>query len=371
MSQVAHTGAHAAARVAELLDRSRAQRVFLVTGRESYASCGAKAALRPALAGRAVLRFTEFAVNPRAEDIERGVALLREHGADIVIAVGGGSVLDMAKLVCMCAASDASVVDHILGREFDRGGVPLIAVPTTAGSGAEATHFAVAYIDKHKYSVTDLRMRPTHAVLDAGLTASLSPALTASTGVDVISQAIEAYWSVKSTEESREYAVRAATGAREHLVAAVERPTPAARDAMLTSANLAGKAIDITRTTAPHALSYAFTIGWGVPHGHAVGLTLGAVFQHNLDVSDADSADPRGAAFVRERMADLRRILGDTADDLRGFVAGLGLETRLRGLGIARSDLPEISRAVNEQRLKNNPRRLDAETIGRILEAIY
>lgn len=360
------------AEVASVLDELGAGRVFLVTGRGSFAGSGARDALAPALRDREVASFVDFEVNPKVEDVERGVAALRAHRAEVVVAVGGGSVLDIAKLISICAANDGPVRDHVTGaRPFAAAGVPVIAIPTTAGSGAEATHFAVCYVDGDKYSVTDERMRPAHAVLEPSLTTSMPPALTASTGVDALSQAIESLWSTRSTDESRGYARDAARLAIANLPGAVAAPTPEVRAAMMQAAHLAGKAIDIARTTAPHALSYKLTTGWGVPHGHAVGLTLGGVFDYNRGVVAGDVNDARGAAFVQDRMRELDELLGPAASDLRGFIAGLGLETRLRALGVTRADLPAIAGAVNHERLRNNPRRLSPEAIGRILEDIY
>lgn len=369
-----------AGRCAELdgiLSRLGARSVFLVTGRDSYARSGAESALAPALEGRRVVRFYEFAPNPTAEDVEAGVRRFRADPCDALVAVGGGSVIDMAKLVNACAAAgEGDVSARLRGELALAPGVPLVAIPTTAGSGAEATHFATVYVGGEKYSAAEEGMRPTHAILDPALTASLPPALTAATGLDALAQGIESIWSVRADERSLADAREAVRLSSRSLVTATCSPDDESRRDMLEAAHRAGRAIDRSRTTAPHALSYALTTGFGIPHGHAVGLTLGAIFAWNARTEEGDLADPRGPEWVRSRIAELCQMLGCETGDAAGtsldeLMAKLGLETRLRKLGVSRGDLPSLVRSVNAERLANNPRRLPPEAVGRVLESVY
>ena len=147
-------------------------------------------------------------------------------------------------------------------------------------------------------------------------------------------------WNVHSTEESRALAGEAITLALRHLVSCVECPTPEARLGMCAASHAAGKAINLTRTTAPHALSYTMTARFGVPHGHAVALTLGQVLAFNSGVTDDDVTDPRGAAFVRGTLEHLNRLLecGDAAEALgriEALMKSVRLETRLCDVGNA------------------------------------
>lgn len=371
-----HSGPGSSAELGGILTRLGARSVFLVTGRASYAGSGAEAALAAALEGRRVVRFCEFEPNPTVDEVERGVGLFSSDPCDVLVAVGGGSVLDMAKLVNACAASEGEVPAQLRNEVALAPGVPLVAIPTTAGSGAEATHFATVYVEGEKYSTVDEGMRPTEVILDAQLTATLPAALSASTGIDALAQGIESYWSVSANEQSLADAREAVQLATRSLVAATCNPDEASRRDMLEAAHRAGRAIDRSRTTAPHALSYALTLGFGVPHGHAVGLTLGAVFAWNAHTGAGDLSDPRGSEWVGARMGELCRLLdcsdGDAARTaLDGLMGKLGLETRLRALGVSRSDLPALARSVNEERLANNPRRLPPEAVGQVLESIY
>src|SRR5690606_25840825 len=141
----------------------------------------------------------------------------------------------------------------------ERDGPPLLAVPTTAGTGSEATHFAVVYIDGVKHSLAHPLLRPDLVILDPLLTYAMPPGLTAATGLDALSQGIEALWAVGATTKSVGYAARAVELAAGALETAVIAPDRTARRAMMEAAHASGLAIDISKTTAPHALSYAIS----------------------------------------------------------------------------------------------------------------
>ena len=255
MKQRVLFGSGAIRRLPRLLDGIAARRVFLVTGRTSFDRCGAAEALQPMMDDRRVVgRFCDFSENPKLEDLVRGIDAFRSVAPDAVVAVGGGSALDMAKLVNALAHQDAAPLDIVQGRQqIGRPGVPLIAVPTTSGSGSEATHFGVLYVGNVKYSIAAAQLLPTAAVVDPALTCSLSPPLTAVSGMDAFAQAVESYWSVHSTDESKGYARRAISLALRYLPEAVHTPTRTSRRAMSKAAHLAGCAINVTKTTGAHA----------------------------------------------------------------------------------------------------------------------
>ena len=160
--------------------------------------------------------------------------------------------------------------------EISSPGKKLIAIPTTSGSGSEATHFAVVYVGGEKFSVAHpIYMLPNVVVLNPSLTYSMDSYQTALSGVDAFAQAMESYWSVNSTEESKKYSIEALELIIEHLPLAVNY-NDNSRDIMLHAANLAGKAINIAKTSGAHAISYVLTSKFNIPHGQAVALTLPA-----------------------------------------------------------------------------------------------
>jgi len=274
--------------------------IVLLTGRSSYAACGARDFLEPFLSGRSVTRLTTIGENARAEDVEEKLRLLPDR-VDAFVAVGGGTVLDTAKLLRNGFP------------ETVHEGVPYLAIPTTAGTGAEATRFAVYYDRGVKRSADDVRYLPTDVVLLPELPRSLSAYQQASTEFDAYAQAVESLWAKGATEESRTYA-------RKALALMAE-------GRQMLGSYWAGRAIDISRTTAAHALSYFLTAEYGIPHGHAVYMMFEYVCRNN--------GHPE---FIREVPA---------LQTLRDFVAERGLDwTAFRDALFDR---------VNRERLANNP----------------
>jgi alcohol dehydrogenase class IV len=351
------------------------QSIFLVADSVAYAASGAEAILRPLLADRTVTVFDSFEPNPKLAEVEACAAALRETNADTLLAVGGGTAMDVAKLANWLVTQNAGKEEILRGVwESPRTPLPLIAVPTTAGTGSEATHFAVVYVDGHKHSVAHPLMRPSVAVVDGALSASSPPMLTAHSGLDALCQAIESVWAIGANETSLPFAREALELAWENLEAAVNAPTPAAREAMALAAHLAGQAINLTKTTVPHALSYTITSEHNLPHGAAVALTLGAALAFNSEVSEKDCLDARGPEAVRERMVMIYSAMGarDAAEAARRFDAlakAIGCSTSLAEAGITEAvQMERICATVNVERLANNPRRLTPEDLRGLLQ---
>lgn len=361
--------------------RDRAElfgRVFLVTGKDSFESSGARKCLKRVLNWPTVCRFSDFTPNPKSEDVQRGIMEFKVFSPDNVVAVGGGSVIDMAKLINYFATNEIGTCDYIAGKRGTKQGKPLIAIPTTAGSGSEVTSFAVMYVDRTKYSVDQPSLLPNVAVVDPYLTESLPSHITAATGMDALGQAIESYWSVNSTGISKQYASQAIRLAISNLTAAVNRSDISARRAMAEAAHLAGKAINITRTTAPHAISYPLTAYFGVPHGHAVGLTLSCVLDYNSRVCEADLQDPRGCDYVRRTLDEIAGLLGheDVGSACQGLdhlMEQIGLPSRLSELGVeSEGDLECIvANGCTPARMKNNPRSFTVDSLRQLLLEIW
>ena len=361
----------------DILRNYNARNIFLVTGKDSYRLCGAEEAVSKLPQAYSFSRFCDFESNPKLNDAERAMELFLEEDYDLILAIGGGSVMDMAKLIKIFSQQSGRPIEYVKKeKEIKDGGVPLVTIPTTSGSGSEATHFAVVYVDKKKYSVAHPNLLPDHAILDPLLTMDLPPRITASTGMDALSQAVESYWNVDSTDESQKYAKEAIALILENLVTAVNDPLPKSREYMLIASHLAGKAINITKTTAPHALSYHLTSEHKVPHGHAVALTLGEVFVYNGLVTEEDVTDKRGVEYVRKTMHELNSLLGcsdaeSSREKIRGIMNSIGLETHLSSFGVVEKDIEPILNSVNPERLKNNPRFLTKPLIKEVLFNIF
>jgi len=360
--------------VESLLIELGSQKIFLVADATAYAASGASDILEPIIAGELAFTFDDIEVNPKLAGVLACAEKIRETKPDLLMVVGGGSAMDVAKLANWFA-SEEKVADRFLAGESSEVGcqLPLVAIPTTAGSGAEATHFAVVYVDGVKKSASHVSLRPTVAVVDPQLTAQLPATITAHSGLDALCQSIESIWSVGANEESLNYATEALDLIWNHLERAVNESTPESRAAMARGSHLAGQAINITKTTLPHALSYSITTQHGVPHGVAVALTLGPALIYNEGVSDADCMDSRGPDSVRERIDSIRHIMGNTsveecASQFETLLGSIGCSTTLREAGITdENQLKLICQDVNAERLRNNPRRISEQEILNLL----
>ncbi|WP_437194073.1 phosphonoacetaldehyde reductase [Planctomicrobium sp. SH527] len=360
-----------------LLSSMGVRSVFLVTDTDAYVCSGAKTILEPLLKPFRITCFSGFEPNPKLEDIQAGIAKFRQNPADVVVAIGGGTAIDISKMIAACATDNCNVKSVVLNLQGLPARVcPLIVAPTTAGTGSEATQFAVVYVDGVKYSVDDQKLLPDWCILDPKLTATLPAKITAQSGLDAFCQAIESIWSVRSTESSCRDAVEAAKLAYAHLYQVVHSPTPVSRHAMTRASHLAGRAINRTRTTAPHAVSYALTSDFGIPHGHAVALTIGPMLVHNAGVTDADVNDPRGVAHVQSRIALILQVINCSTPEegnvaIQQFVRSLGCKTQLGELGVfGEETFRKISAKVNLERLQNNPRRVTSDQLVEMMRSV-
>ena len=195
-----------------LLEKLKSKKIFLVTGKDSYFSSGASSKLLELLNDYQVNRFCAFSTNPAIEDVLQGTNSFNKDKYDIIIAVGGGSVLDMAKLIKAVSSLDEDPEESITqNKKWQIKNIPLIAIPTTFGSGSEATTFAVLYINGAKYSLNNEALLPEYVFLEPEFTFDTPQYIAASCSFDALSQAIEAMWSVHSTAASIQFSTEAIT----------------------------------------------------------------------------------------------------------------------------------------------------------------
>lgn len=349
---------------------ANAKRILLVRGGESYRSSGAEKIINQKLQFAFVFEYFGFEANPKSLDVAIGGKIANELRPDLIVGIGGGSVMDMAKLIKACAACPA-LADQIIVDNSDEGllDVPLVLVPTTAGTGSEVTEFAVAYVKGKKYSVSNPMLRPNAVILDGNLAVSNTPYQIACNGLDAIAQAVESYWAKGATSESKTYAIAALNIGLETLPALLD---PSADNAtfqmMLEASCLAGMAINISKTTAPHAWSYGFTSELGVPHGHAVWLTLPQVFQVHALSNLGSGRETR----LESEMNDLMAIFGipepcHAAHHLKSFVKSLGVEPDFARVGAAdRRFRAKLAGMINQERMTNNPVDFTPEQVKQI-----
>ena len=328
--------------------------VMIIHGRASYAASGAENYISSFLMQNNLkpIHFCDFSINPKKEDVDKGVAIMNDKKPDQIIAIGGGSVIDVAKLV-----------RHFSGRHD----IPLTAIPTTAGTGAEATQFAVCYIGGVKHSISAPSILPNKVVLRPELTYNNPPYLTACTGFDALAQAIEAFWNINSTKESDAYAIQAINLLFPTLPK--KRLTHKDRAILLKGANLSGRAINITKTTVPHALSYTLTSKYGYPHGHAVALTFPFFLQYNLlgDKKYYQGTNFEDYKIKMEILCDmLHTVPEESFSMMKDYSQQMGL-----GFDSNRDfDDKIVAKGINMERAKNTPIAINDKIIQSAVDSI-
>ena len=316
--------------------------------------------------GIQVTRFSEFAPNPSWASCEKGTEVYLENGCDAVIAVGGGSAMDVGKCIALWsyAGVGRASSEVLLAVEPTK----LVAIPTTAGTGSEATRFAVIYKDGKKTSIDDPAMLAQAVVLDGRLLSELPPYHRRATMMDALCHAIESFWSVNSTELSRAYAMDAIHQIMKNIESYLANE-PAGNEAMLMAANRAGKAINITKTTAGHAMCYKLTTKFGMAHGHAAGVCVGALWPYmkeRVRLHPEDCQDPRGVAHLNECFRQLEEEL--KCHDFAQILLRLGLSAP--SVKLTEADYDELAASVNVDRLANHPMKLSPEEIKALYHTI-
>jgi alcohol dehydrogenase class IV len=358
---------------ARLADHLPSGRTLFVTDRDVVA-LGLTDACRESI-GDLVL-FDAVEADPSLETLLAAVAAGREAGVTSVIGFGGGSPMDVAKLAAYLLGSGDDL-DRIWGVGLATGKhLPLALVPTTAGTGSEATPVAVITCPGgEKRGVNSPALVADWAALDATLTLGMPRGLTAATGIDAIVHAIEAFTSAKAKNPLSDlYAVKALELLSANLLTACDDPTNlAARSAMLLGAHLAGLAFANAPVAGVHALAYPLGGVHHLPHGLSNALMLRHVLQHNQDAAREEYAtlaqvlDPECAGQGSQAQAAL------VIARLDALVAATGIAPRLRDHGIEQEDIPLLAReAMKQQRLLvNNPCAIDETDARRLYEAAW
>ena len=323
--------------------------------------------------GKPHVLFSDFTPNPVYEDVCKGIDLFQITKCDSILAVGGGSAIDVAKCIKLAVlakeGNDALIPPLVSTRvECDGSKIPFIAIPTTAGTGSESTHNAVMYYEGVKMTVTNDGILPDYAVLEPSVLKTLPLYQKKCTMMDALCQGIESWWSVNSTEESYEYSRKTI-----ELIMAnwhkyiFENDDEASKQIML-AANYGGRAINITQTTAAHAFSYKITSLYNLPHGHAVAVCLPEIWEYMLGNMDK-CIDSRGSAYL----SDIFYLIAKTMDRENPVKAIELFRQMMKEMDLKNpvsenreEELNMLSTSVNPVRLKNNPVRIDLNS-ARIL----
>lgn len=306
--------------------------------------------------------------DPTIDSVQSVVDSVRDTRPDWIVAIGGGSVLDTAKAASVVAKNQGDVLDHLRGDiQIQSPGIPLIAVPTTAGSGSEVTPYAsiTDLCKMRKVSLSHDYLYPRYAVIDPTLTNSLTRQQTAVSGMDALSHALEGYWSNQSTPVTDAHALAAAKLMLTTLANAYsDVEDTGARQSVMEGSMLAGLTISNAKTTAVHAVSYPMTVYYHIPHGLACSMLLPVLIRYNA------------GAMTRGKEQHLLSALGytsmnDLAEAIEHLKKLLDMPSRLRDLGLKKADIATIvDNGFRPDRMNNNPRLISTAELTALLITI-
>jgi acetaldehyde dehydrogenase/alcohol dehydrogenase len=382
----------------EHLRQVRAQQVLVVTDGPSERR-GVADLLRPYLGGAAVRVFSDVVPEPDESVVRAGVEALERARPDVIVAIGGGSVLDAAKAMRLFYESPGLTLEELALPFLDARKrvaeypqvahrVRLIAVPTTAGTGSEVSPASVITMGHRKVTLVDYSLVPDMAIVDPALTLSMPPDVTADTGVDALTHAIEAGVSIFASPYTDAFCAQAARHVFEALPRAWSHGSDlAARTAMANAATMAGLAFSNAFLGVNHALAHAVGARFGIPHGRANGIFLPHVMRYNASLPAKFMPAPGYSSYVSpEKYAQLGWVLfgGRTDEERRQrlldrvdeLLTGLRMPRSLRAAGVGEEDfeaaLPDLARAAfTDPSARTNPRRPLLREIVQLLRAGY
>ncbi|KPJ62151.1 MAG: hypothetical protein AMS15_04965 [Planctomycetes bacterium DG_23] len=341
--------------------KSLGKRALVLTGRRAMKEAGIEKRLLDILSALGVEShlFDRVPPEPDLTVVDEARCLIRKHTCDLVIGLGGGSVIDVAKAAGGLANEEAPAAAFHQGKKVEKGGLPIIAIPTTSGTGTEVTRNSVI-IDKKrrvKKSIRDDALMPRVAIIDPELTLTLPPEVTAYTGMDALTQAIESFTSIHSTPLTDALAFKAFGLLSQSLLQAVKDGKDLeARTDMSYGSLLAGMALANARLGAVHGLAHPLGVRYDIAHGMVCGILLPFVMHMNL-------------AFAKEKY----RALGEAVNqDVIAWVEKTsdeaGLPKDLSNYNLRKEDFPEImEEALQSGSTAANPKKVTQEDLLKIL----
>lgn len=319
--------------------------------------------------GRDKFIIKEFAYsNPELKQLYQVYEETKAENIDLVIAVGGGSVLDVGKsLCCLFAEKDltlASMTELIKNKSYKAPAAKWIGVPTTAGTGSEVTCWATIWDSENsvKYSVDTQSNYAYAAVVDPVLASTMPVQLSVSSALDAVAHAVESYWAKASNAVSRQFALGAISTIMEHMDELISGDMKA-HEYMALGSMMAGLAFSNTRTTACHSISYPLTMKYHIPHGVAVSMLIAPVTRLNLTL-----IENKERLFAAFGVADEQAL----AVRINEILAAAGIKHTLQEWGASKEDFADLIRhSITKGRADNNPAEITPSVVEDILHEIY
>jgi alcohol dehydrogenase class IV len=346
------------------------KKIFVLCGKKSFDNSGAKFFFDSLLVNKEIKLFYKSSELPIFEELIKIINDIKSFKPDLILAVGGGTVIDYAKIANVIDVRD-DLKNLIINYSypFKNKFTKLAVIPTTAGSGAEVTSNAVIYVDGIKHSFESELLVPDNFFLIPKFLTSAPYKIKASAGFDAIAQALESLVSRKSNEQSVKYASKSLGVSINSFISFIDNPNLKNATEMSIASNLAGRAISISKTTAPHATSYPFTSLFNISHGHAVGLFFEDFFKFNYDnISKSETSFDLNKRFdLIFTLFDVENIT-DFSKKILLIKSQANLECNLSNLNINISKNSEkIIKGINLLRLGNNPVKIGEKDILEII----
>ena len=345
------------------------KKIFVLCGKKSFVNSGAENLLKKINNSEVKLSYKKSEI-PILEELIEIIKDIKNFKPDLFLAIGGGAVIDYAKIANVVdIRPDLAELIVNYTYPFKKKFTKLAVIPTTAGSGAEVTSNAVIYVDGIKHSFESELLIPDHFFLIPEFLISAPNKIKASSGFDAIAQALESLVSRKSNDKSVEYASKSLRVSVNSFISFINDPNMKNATEMSVASNLAGKAISISKTTAPHAASYPFTSLFNISHGHAVSLFFEKFFKFNYD-----NLDKSETSFDLKKRFDLIFNLFDV-QDINGFNSKISLikkkanledDLKKFNIDIIKSS-EDVLKGINLLRLGNNPVKIDGKDILNII----
>jgi alcohol dehydrogenase class IV len=363
------------------LAKTLGRRAFVVCGSRTLAANGTLDQLQASLreADIAVESLGTISREPEVEDVDQFTGRLCEHqlrDGDLVLAIGGGSAMDLGKAVAAMATNRASptVRDYLegvgRGLKIEASPLPVLAMPTTAGTGSEATKNAVisSQDPPFKKSLRSDSMIPRAVLIDPELTAALPPKITAHTGMDAITQLIESYLSRRSTVMTRLLALKGLQIALVSITEAVREGRRGAREMMANAALLSGMSLANSGLGMAHGVAAALGVVCGVPHGLACAVMLPVALRANRNVALDDLAHLSRAVEIAVESDSADQAADEFIERIELLCQAIGIPRRLSEIGVERHVLPDLVRGSRGNSMSGNPREVSDDELHSILE---
>lgn len=308
--------------------------------------------------------FNNFSPNPTLEQVSEGLDFFRKHNCNGILAIGGGSALDVAKAIVYFNNENTPLSN--IDNKHDIANILLFAIPTTAGTGSEATDFAVIYNQGKKYSIYHEGLLPDYVLLQTEFLYTLPEYQKKCSLLDALCQGIESYWSISSNEESRKFAelgIKKIWNNKEEFL----KNNEFALKEVLEGANLCGRAIQITKTTAPHAMSYKLTSLFFIPHGHAVALCLTNVWELMEKVVDENKNNLEQLFFNLANFLN-QKTPEDAIYEFKKLLIHWEIKSPRKP---NEEEFNILCNSVDSQRLSNHPIKLTQNQINNLYKKIW